>query len=361
MATLSKPQTRPVTTLSIPRVGRCTRLVLMLALALIGLTVIHISVGSVALTPLDVAHVLLGQPAEALHHTIVWELRLPRALIAMTAGAMLGLSGALLQGVTRNPLASPSIIGVVGGAVLAVVLWMAFVSGGADAQRILPLVAMSGGIISGGVVYAVSWQPQRGTSPLRLTLGGVLMASILTALTSLVLLIEQANLGNILHWLIGSLEGRVWAHWSILAPYALVALPLGMLSASIANTLQLGDAVATGLGLPVERARAGLLLVAVVLAAGAVSVVGNIAFIGLIAPHIGRRIVGNDARRLFPFSAVFASGLLLVADILARTVTHAASAYTDSLEGIGNLPVGAVTAALGALFFFWLLIRERRA
>jgi iron complex transport system permease protein len=279
---------------------------------------------------------------------------MPRALIALMVGAMLGLSGAILQSVTQNPLASPSLTGVLSGGVLAMVLWIYL--GPADQQSgaILPLVSIAGGLLAGMLVYALAWH--KGTDPVSLTLAGVLVAAILNAFISLVLLIDQQDTTAIITWIVGSLNGRTWVHFETLAPYALFALPIGLGVAGMANALHLGDGVAAGLGLRVEWTRGALLAAAVILAAGAVSVVGNITFVGLIAPHIARRIVGGDARRLFPFSAVFAAGLLLAADIIARTLTLELG--SESAIGINNLPVGAVTAMLGALFFFYLLTRR---
>lgn len=324
------------------------------AITLLLLLTLHIGLGRVFISPGDVLAALLGNPVDDTHSTIVTGIRLPRALLAVTIGAMLGLSGALIQGVTRNPLASPSLTGILAGGVLAVVSWIAFGPDNLQSSRILPFIAISGGLITGLIVYALAWQ--QGTDPVRLTLAGVLVAAIFTSLTSLILLYDAQNLGNILLWVIGSLNGRTWTHWYILWPYALVALPLGVLCAALINVLNLGDELSVGLGLSVELGRAGVLLVAIVLATGAVSIGGNIIFIGLIASHIARQIVGGDYRRLLPFTALFAGGLLLSADIIARSVTLSYAFAQD--ERTGALPVGAVTALLGSLFFFYLLTRK---
>jgi iron complex transport system permease protein len=164
-------------------------------------------------------------------------------------------------------------------------------------------------------------------------------------------------LGSILLWLIGSLNGRVWTHWALLWPWALVALPLGLLSAGLANALQLGDEIAGGLGLAIERARAVLLAIAVLLTAGAIAVVGAIGFVGLIGPHLARRLVGEDARRVFPVSVVLSAGLLLGADTLAQLLTLNPPFATTPYRA--GLPVGAVTALLGAPFFLYLLRQKQ--
>lgn len=237
--------------------------------------------------------------------------------------------------------------GATSGAVLAVVLWLAQAGGAqADPGPLLPLIALAGGIVAGGIVYVLGGS--RHTVPIRLILTGLLVSAILRSVVSIVLLLHAEQLGGIVLWLIGSLNGRVWVHWDVLWPYGVIAVPLGLACARWANLLQLGDASAIGLGLPVNLARAALLFVATLLAAGAVAIVGGVAFLGLIAPHIARRITGADARRVFPLSMLLGAGLMLAADILAQV----------ALQPI-SLPVGAVLAVLGAPFFLYLLRRSK--
>lgn len=336
-------------------------------LALAALVVLHIAVGTADVTPSQVVAALINRADEPLHRQVVWGLRLPRALVGVLAGAMLGLSGAILQTVTRNPLADPSLLGVSAGGVLAVVIGIVALSapaagsGGIDAGLLLPLLALAGGLGAGLLSYVLSWHAG-GSDPVRLVLAGVLVGGACSAATSLLLLwADEYNVQRIVRWTIGSLSGRVWIHWHTIWPVALVALPLGLLSAGLANVVQLGDAVAAGLGVRVERARVGLLFAAVLLTAGAVAVVGSVGFIGLIGPHLARRIAGGDVRRLFPLSVLLTALLLLAADILARTVTLG---WVGSLTGVAlpenaGLPVGAVTALLGAPFFLVLLLRRR--
>jgi iron complex transport system permease protein len=331
------------------------------------LVVLHIVAGTVEVTPAQVLAALLNRAEEPLHRQVVWGLRLPRALVGAIAGAMLGLAGAILQTVTRNPLADPGLLGVSAGGVLAIVVGIVALSppaagaGLIDAGLLLPLLALAGGLLAGLLSYGLSWHAG-GSDPVRLVLAGVLVGGMCSAATSLLLLwADESNVQRIVRWSIGSLSGRVWVHWHTIWPVALVALPLGLVSAGLANALQLGDAVATGLGLRVERARVVLLFVAALLTAGAVAVVGNVGFIGLIGPHLARRIAGGDVRRLFPLSVLLTALLLLSADILARTLTLGWAGLLTGLaipEGAG-LPVGAVTALLGAPFFLALLLRRR--
>ncbi|MDQ2809355.1 MAG: iron ABC transporter permease [Chloroflexota bacterium] len=325
--------------------------ILLLALLIVALLLLlHISVGTVAV-PLDqVFAVLTGQPTDDLTHTVIWHLRLPRALIAVLAGAMLSLAGALLQALTRNPLAEPDLTGASAGGVFFAVLWLSRSLVGWDLGTPgpdLPLVALVGSMAAGGLVYSLS-RGQQG-NVIRLVLTGVLVSTILRSATSVILLRNQNASGSILLWIIGSLNGRTWVHWNALWLWGLFTIPLGLACAGVANTLQLGDDVASGLGMRVERARAGLLFVAVLLTAAAVSIVGALGFLGLIAPHLTRRLVGNDARRLFPLSAVVGAGLLLAADVVARAVTQPA-----------ELPVGALLSLLGAPFLIYLLRRGNR-
>jgi iron complex transport system permease protein len=330
-------------------IARRFPVVLVVGLVLVTvLAVLHVGVGPVYLSPRQVVLALVGHPEVAYQRTIVVDLRLPRTLVALAAGAMLALAGAILQSIMRNPLAEPEMTGSVSGAILFTVLWVGFgESGFVRSVWYMPIIGLAGGVAAGLVVYALTWRGQ--SQPGRLILTGLLVSAILRSGASIVLLVHQAAIGSVVLWLIGSLNGRVWSDWSILWPWALVTIVLGLMSARWANVLQLGDASAAGLGLPVERARAGLLFLAVALAAGAVSIVGGIAFLGLVAPHLARRITGADARRVFPLSVVIGAGLLVGADILAQV----------ALPGV-QLPVGAVVAVLGAPFFLYLLRRRLR-
>jgi iron complex transport system permease protein len=350
-----------------PRPFAVRRFRLFLALCVIALpllVILHICVGTLNFTPAQILKALLGQPEDVLHYQVVWGLRLPRALIAVTAGGMLGLAGAILQSVTRNPLAEPGLMGVTGGAVLAIVIAIVSVSGqsvgGNDSGLALPLMGMGGGMLAALLSYLLSYD--RGSDPTRLVLVGVLVGGMCSAFTSLLLLwADDYQIQRILMWTIGSTSGRVWVHWYTIAPFAAVTLPLGLLCAGVANALQLGDSVARGLGQRVEWSRLMLLFIASALTAGAISVVGGIGFIGLIGPHIARRIVGSDARRLFPVSAAFTAILLIGSDIVARTLSLGWLAFFTklALPETAWLPVGAVTAMLGAPFFLFLLLNRK--
>lgn len=293
------------------------------------------------------------------------DLRLPRAAVVLAAGAMFGLAGAILQSVTRNPLAEPGLLGVTGGALLAIVTALLVAGPGtgllSDGGVELGLVGVAGGMAAGGLTYAMSWRG--GSSPALLILMGVLVAGTTGALAVMALLLADDNqVAQVLQWTIGSSNGRVWAHWGMIAPFALFGLSFGMAAAAQANALQMGDDIAAGLGLRVERTRLWLLFLAAWLTAGAVAVVGAIGFVGLVGPHLARLLVGQDARRLFPLSAAGSGLLLLLADILARTAPLGWLAVATGLPigGRAGVPIGAVTPILGVPLFLFLLLRQGR-
>ncbi len=357
MSTLTAKAASAPVRVARPLAQRAFGLILLGGIGLVFvLLIVHVSIGTVGVTPGQILDVFATQlhlsnvAVDPLNVTVIWHLRLPRALIAVVAGAMLALAGAILQAITGNPLAEPDLTGASAGGVFFAVLWLSRDLVGWDLSapgRELPAVALIGSLSAGALVYLLSRQQR--TNTVRLILTGVLVSTILRSLTSVVLLRNQNATGSILMWIIGSLNGRTWVHWDAIWPWAVVTIPLGLLCASRANVIHLGDDVAAGLGLHVERNRALLLGVAVVLTAGAVSVVGALGFLGLIAPHLTRRVVGQDARRVFPLSAVVGAGLLLLADIAGR-----------SLVAVVDLPVGAVMAVLGAPFLMYLLRRGTR-
>ncbi len=320
-------------------------LILLSLFMLFVLLVLHVAVGSVAISPATVIAALFNQPVEPFQHIIIWDLRLPRALIALLAGAMFGLAGAILQVVMRNPLAEPEMTGATSGAVLFAVLWLALAPAQTAPGPVLPLVALIGGLVGGALVYLLSGRGYH--DPVRLVLTGVLMSAVLRSAIAIILLLRQEVIGTVLLWLIGSLNGLVWTQLDILWPWALIALSLGLTCASLANVLQLGEESATSLGLNVTLARLGLFGVAALLTTSAVAVVGGITFLGLLAPHLARRVVGVDARRLFPFSMLVGSAILLAADTVTQTLSQPVS-----------IPVGAALALLGAPFFLYLVWRN---
>lgn len=324
------------------------------------LVLLHLAFGRTSLTMEEVLRVLQGRGLDA-HRHIVWQLRLPRALVAMASGALLGLAGAILQVVMRNPLMEPGLIGVSAGAVLTMLLTIRVWPAAAAFNGGMPLIAVAGGLLAIAVLYAINGRSQTNNAP-RMALTGVMAASVLQGVNSLLMLRQQEGMASILLWTFGSLNGRVWTHWNIIWPWALALIPCAMLMARQSALLRLGDETATGLGLPLERTRLALLLLAVAMTAVSVSVVGAIGFVGLIGPHIAARLVGSHPLYLFPASALFAGALLTASDWIAQRVTL--SFPLPGMEHhVASLPAGAVTTLLGAPFFLYLLrgaLRGRR-
>ncbi|MBP1992227.1 FecCD family ABC transporter permease [Paenibacillus eucommiae] len=323
-----------------------------LLLGIAGLLILHIALGKVMLSPEEVVKALLHKEMDPVHRHIVWNLRLPRVLVAIAAGLMLGMAGAILQVIMRNPLVEPGLIGASAGCILFAVLWMTYAPKAAANPALLPFIALIGGISAVVAVYGITGS--RGGGSAKLVLVGVIMTAVLQSATSLILLKNQQGLAAVFLWTFGSLNGRVWIQWNALWPWALVGIPLAMAYARKAGLLQLGDEIATGVGLSVHRTRLILLIIAAVLTAASVSVVGAIGFIGLIGPHIAALLVGRNPLYLFPVSALLASVLLVAADWVGQSVTL----YVP-IPGMENhltsLPVGAVTTLMGAPFFLYLL------
>jgi iron complex transport system permease protein len=311
--------------------------------AVLAAIVVGVAVGPVYIGPGKVLTAIFGH-AEGTSRVIVRDLRLPRVLVGAMVGASLAMSGAILQGVTRNPLADPHVVGISAGAGIAAVAGIAYFPNLSFGE--IQVIAFIGGLSAGGLVYAMAWRG--GVSPTRLALAGVAVTSMLTA-GMLAVLVRKAFAAQIgLRWITGGLlSGRDWRDFDLLWPYFLVGTVLALVSSRQINVIALGDEVATSLGQRVEVTRVGLTAIAALLASSAVSVAGLVGFVGLIIPHMARLTVGNDYRFLVPTSALYGAVLLILADTVARTAF-------DPQE----LPVGVLTAVLGGPVFVYLVRRR---
>lgn len=289
---------------------------------------------------------LLLTPDDSADSLVVWTLRLPRALAAALAGAALGVSGALLQGVTRNPLADPGILGVEAGAALAILIGVVFLPG-LTVAGFVPL-AFLGGLLA--ALLALGIARGVGLTPLRLALAGVAVASFVGAGSRTLQILFEDRATSALFSLSGSVANRTWTHVYGLTPWVLVGLGLAFLVARRVNVLALGEDLARGLGMNSGRETLLVTLLGVLLAASAVSVVGPIGFVGLIVPHLARWLVGVDHRLVLPLCALLGGALLVWADVAARLVDRPA-----------ETPVGILIAVLGAPFFVLLARRLKRA
>jgi iron complex transport system permease protein len=312
---------------------------LLLLVVLIALVVASASVGTTKLTVWDM---LSADPTiRALAQTVVVDIRLPRTVLAILAGASLGLSGAVLQGLLRNPLADPGIIGISAVASLGAVL--AFYFG---------LWSIATGGIAGGLAAAMLLVvlAGRNTGTLTLLLAGVALSSFAVALTSLALNLAPSLLAahEIMFWLLGSVADRSWEHVRTALPFVLVGAALLLTTGRGLAALSLGEDVAHSLGIDLGRLRMTAVLGIALAIGGSVAVTGSIGFVGLVVPHLLRTAVGHDARRLLWASALGGAALLLVADIIVRLVV------------IGQeLKLGVATALVGAPFFLWQVLRMR--
>lgn len=359
-AALARPG--PAVALSVIAAGRRRHAVLvsfgLMALCL-ALILLGVGVGAVSIPPDRVAGFLLARLTtgdvvqEGREALVVLNIRLPRVLLGLLVGAGLAVSGALMQGLFRNPLADPGLVGVSAGAGLAAAATIVLgdrLLGGATGRlpfAVLPFGAFCGGLVSTLLLYLIATRRGR-TSVATMLLAGVALGALAGALTGLLAFIsDDRQLRDLTFWSLGSLGGASWTKLAAVAPIILPLLLALPLLARGLNGLMLGEAEAFHLGIPVQRIKA-LAIVLVALAVGAsVAAAGVIGFVGIVVPHLIRLALGPDHRLLLPLSALGGATLLVAADIVARLVVSPA-----------ELPLGIVTAAMGAPFFLWLLLRR---
>lgn len=277
--------------------------------------------------------------------TIVWELRLPRVLAGMLVGAGLACAGAVFQALLRNPLADPYIIGPAAGASLGAVaaLLVPVTVAGWLGLGLVQLLAFVGGLAAVALVFTVA-RGRGGTPVVTLLLAGYAVSSLLSAAVALMIFNAGERLAAVISWLLGSLAGASWARVGFAAPLIVISFTLLLLRWRRLNALLLGEAQAAHLGLDVEREKRILVALAALATSAGVAISGTIGFVGLVVPHLVRLAAGPDHRLLLPASMLYGAGLLVLADLGARMA--------------GGIPVGVVTALIGAPFFLWLLRRS---
>lgn len=329
-ASVSPKRSHPLRLLGII-IGLCLLLICFLA---------SMSLGAADIRPQVVWQALFAFDGST-DHLIITTVRLPRALIAPAVGAALAVAGSLMQGLTRNPLADPGILGISAGAALAVVA-STFLFGNLSIQA-YTWVAFIGGAIAAIAVYVLGSLGRSGVTPLKLILSGAVLSYLMSALTTGILLLSQRTLDEIRFWLAGSVAGRDLDNLIQVSPYLGVGLIVAMSLGQQMTTLTLGDDVAKGLGLRTGWVKGIAAIVVVLLAGSAVALAGPIGFIGLVIPHFVRFWVGADYRWLLPYAAIWGAILLSLADLAARLVIKPQ-----------ELPVGIMMALLGAPFFIYL-------
>ncbi|MEV4009914.1 iron ABC transporter permease [Nonomuraea angiospora] len=281
-------------------------------------------------------------------HTVIRELRIPRTLLGLGVGATLGLAGALMQSLTRNPLADPGLLGINEGAALGVTLALGVF--GLSDPAVYVWFAFGGAALASAVVYALASAGRSGSSPVRLALAGVAFGMVCTAVASAILRMDAQTFDRMRFWLTGSLAGQTADTLVRLAPFMVAGLVLGLLLARPLNLLALGDDAGRALGVAVNRTRVLTGVAVTLLCGAATAAAGPLWFVGLIVPHAVRAVVGPDQRWVLPYSALAAPVLLLAADVVGRVIARP-----------GEVQVGIVWAVIGAPIFIMLARRRRVA
>ena len=314
-----------------------SRAALLIALAL-GLAVVVVASFAIGAREIDLSSTvaaLLGR-GEGTDGMVVVDLRGPRTLIGLVAGAALGLAGALMQGVTRNPLADPGILGVNAGASLLVIV--AITVFGVSSASGYVWFAFLGAALATVLVYLIA-SGRGGATPLSLTLAGAAVTAMLTAIITLVLLTDLGTLSQFRFWQVGSLTGRDLSVVATVTPFIAVGGVIALLLGRRLNALALGDELATGLGQSIALTRVAAAIAVVLLCGGATAIAGPIVFVGLVVPHVARRIVGPDYRWILAYSLLLGPILLLVADIVGRIVLRPAELEAGMLVAVIGAPV----------------------
>lgn len=311
------------------------------------------SIGKYHIAIPDILKTLFGY-GTSMQTTVIHSIRLPRILVAVFVGAALSTSGCILQTVTKNELAEPGIIGLNAGSSLAVILLIT--SGGAFYYQkisnltifLMPFISIIGALAAALLIYGLAYKKKK-VAPTRLILTGIgVNAGINAIITVYQLNMSKGDYNQALTWISGSLWGTNWSYFYFLAPITIFVIVLTMYKNKILDVLDLGDELATGLGVAVEKERRILLIYAVVLAAVATSVAGNISFLGLLGPHIAKKICGPVHRRQIPIAAGISAIIIVVADMISKNLF-------SPLE----LPVGIAISIIGVPYFVYLMVREK--
>lgn len=303
-------------------------------------TLICVSLGSVSYPVKEVFRAFFDEESEA--RLIVWNVRLPRILCGGMVGICLSLAGCILQGVMRNHLASPSTIGVTSGASFVGYLTLVVFP---QYFQILPIASIIGSFATTMIIYFLAYE--KGVSPVKMILSGMAVSAMFGAFNDVIRTFFSDELSNATSFMVGTLNGRVWADFKMIFPYMIVGIVICFLLPAKMNILMLGDEMANSLGLRTERFRLFLIAVASLLSGASVAVAGLISFVGLIVPHIARLIIGSDYKYLFPASVLLGYSFVVICDTIGRVILP-----------VGNLSVSIVLSFIGAPFFLYLLRKK---
>ncbi|MCM3666523.1 iron ABC transporter permease [Mesobacillus subterraneus] len=332
-----------------PSIMKKQRIIISVLLVLIVLTIIvSLGLGYSSVSYNRIIPTIFGEGTFK-EEFVLFSIRLPRIVVTILAGMALAISGAVLQGLTRNDLADPGIIGINTGAGLGIaVFFLYFPIDAGSFTYMLPVIAFLGALLTAMLIYLFSYKKGLGLQPVRLILVGIGFSMALSgAMIVIISSAERQKVDFIARWLAGNIWGADWPYiWAIL-PWLAVLIPFILYKANRLNLLNLNDPVAIGVGLSIEKERLVLLMTAVALAAAAVSVTGGIAFIGLMAPHLAKALIGPRNQLYLPIALLIGGWLLLFADTIGRNILEP--------EGI---PAGIMTALIGAPYFIYLLLRK---
>lgn len=312
------------------------------ALAIVA-AIIAIGLGSVSISITEILKTLFSSSSTDINDTIIWEIRLPRVMLALIIGANIAISGALLQAVMGNPLADPGLTGVTSGAAACVLVIMLALP---EYTQFIPIAAFVGGLVAAAIVYALAWR-RNGISPITIILSGVAVNALCGGVIGFLTIMYSDRLPAAVQWLNGSLAAKGNMALSMVFPYAIVGWILSIFAIRKANIIRLGDQVASNLGENVNRIRILLSLLAVFLAAISVAAIGMIGFVGLIVPHMARMLVGSDYKYMMPMSMALGALVLLIADTGGRTLFSPL-----------DIPSGILMAVIGAPYFLYLMRRR---
>lgn len=333
------------------KVSRRNITILAICIILLMLSfVISMNTGYTKLSPEDTLRTLFGGGSNK-ENLILFKFRLPRIVVSILVGIGLALSGCIIQGIARNPLSDPGLLGINGGAGLMVILYIIFFGTKSFLSVFtLPFLALVGGGVTAVLIYLLAYKKGEGVAPLRLILTGIAMQAGIAALTTvLVLTLDDTQFDFVTNWQSGSIYASNWNFVMTLLPWILILAPYTMMKSRVLDLLNLGDEFAYGLGVEVERERKLLLGVAVALAASSVSVSGSIGFVGLIAPHMARRLVGPKHKILLPICALIGAVLVSISDTIAKLIVQPS-----------EIPTGIVVAVVGAPYFLYLLFKDKQ-
>lgn len=331
------------------RKSRSVRLILLFAVLLFVGFVLSLNTGPYSIGPFEVLQTLLGEGSKK-QNLVLFELRLPRMVIAVMIGAGLAVSGAILQGISRNGLSDPGILGISSGAGLAVLLFVSLYPATNMAPPFLmPFLALIGATATAAIIYMLAYKKGHGISPTRLLLTGIAVGAGLSAISIILTLqLNPRNLEFVVTWQMGSLWGSNWKFVLALLPWIVILLPYVYGKANVLNLLSMNEQIAASLGVTLQRERLALMAGAVGLAASSVATGGGIGFIGLLGPHIARRLVGPQHQYMLPITALVGSLLVLAGDTIGRSIMPAT-----------EVPAGIVISLIGGPYFLYLLIRTK--